>query len=105
MKSVLGICALFLAGCVMVKPVHLSDGSQGHSISCNGAVQSMAACMEKAGELCGSAGYTVVNQNGEATPFSQAQGGFQANRNTAGGAFTSTSGAIVTRNLLVRCGK
>lgn len=101
--SFLVASALVLAGCVSVKPVHLADGSQGHSISCNGAVQNISACLEKAGEICGSAGYTVVNQQGSAVPFAQSQGAIKADQASLTGAYASTSSSIVTRNLFVKC--
>jgi hypothetical protein len=103
--AVLLVLAFLVAGCVSVKPVHLADGSTGHSISCNGALQNIGACIEKAGEICGSSGYSVVDQSGSAQPYSQAQGAFQADKTKAVGGFAATSGSIVTRNLFVKCGK
>lgn len=105
MKTFLLALSLLLAGCVSVKPVYLADGSTGHSISCNGAAQNIGACIEKAGEICGAAGYTIVDERGAAAPISQAQGGFSATPARATGGFSSTSGAMITRNLFVKCGK
>lgn len=105
MKTSILVFLVFLAGCVSVKPVYLADGSIGHSISCNGAARNMGACIEKAGEICGAAGYTIVDERGSATPVSQAQGGFTATPSRAYSGFSSTSGAMVTRNLFVKCGK
>jgi len=105
MKTAVFVSALLLAGCVSVKPVHLADGSEGHSISCNGALQNMGACIEKAGDICGSAGYSVVDQSGSAQPFSQAQGALVSDPKKTTAGFTATSGSIVTRNLFVKCNK
>ena len=55
--------ALLLSGCVSVKPVTLSDGTQGHAITCNGTARSMGDCAAKAGEICGTSGYTVQERN------------------------------------------
>lgn len=92
-----------LSGCATSKEIYLSDGSKGYSISCDGAVQNFGACLEKAGELCGSLGYLVVNQSGEAVPFSTASGGYTADSVASSGGFQAQSGAVVTRSLLVKC--
>lgn len=94
-----------LAGCVSVKPVYLADGSVGHSISCNGAIQNMGACIEKAGELCGASGYAIVDERGASSPYYQSQGGLKADQKLAVGGYTSTAGSMVTRNLFVKCNK
>lgn len=104
--AIYAISYLFLlSACVTANPTYLPDGTMGHSISCGGAARTIAACYEKAGELCGSAGFTVINQQSSSTPFAQSQGGFTANSQTATGGFASTYGAIIQRNLLVKCGK
>ena len=75
----------------------------GHSISCTpgwtggiiGAVAnantSWATCYEKAGELCGPAGYDVIQQTGEGGVYGQ--GG-------NGGGFVSTTN---NRSMIVKC--
>lgn len=90
---------IVLAGCVTTNEVRLADGSMGHNIQCSGAALNFSHCLEKAGELCGARGYQVVNREGDAAPFGIATG--SAYGSSAG--FTSTSGAIVSRNLFVKC--
>ncbi|PMR69224.1 hypothetical protein CR158_18790 [Halomonas heilongjiangensis] len=92
-----------LVGCATSKEVYLADGSKGHSISCDGAVQNFGSCLEKAGELCGTQGYVVLNQSGEAVPFSTASGGYTATSLAASGGFQAQSGAIITRSIFVKC--
>jgi hypothetical protein len=99
----IGLILSSLLGCATSKEVYLADGSKGHSISCDGVVLNFGACLEKAGELCGARGYVVVNQSGEAVPFSTASGGYTANSVAASGSFQAQSGAIVTRSLFVKC--
>jgi hypothetical protein len=79
-----------LAGCSSSKPVYTADGSQGHTVTCTpawtggivGAVAnastSWAQCYEKAGELCGAAGYDIIQQVGESGAYGQGgrDGGF-----------------------------
>ena len=95
--------AITLAGCATARDVYLADGSKGYNINCGGALMNFAHCLEKAGELCGSRGYLVVNQQGDAVPISIAGGSFSASPAAAGGGFFAQSGTIVTRNLLVKC--
>lgn len=85
------IAAAALAGCATSRTIVGQDGKPLHKISCDGSALSMDACYEKAGELCGSAGYDIVNQKGTATPFFYAGGG------------TFSSGTMVTREVLARC--
>lgn len=83
--------ALALAGCTTSRQIVGQDGKPAHQISCDGQAQGMDACYRKAGELCGTAGYDVVGQDGSARPFFVA----------AGGSFSS--GAAVYRSLTVAC--
>jgi hypothetical protein len=92
-----------LQGCATSSEVFLADGSKGYNVNCSGAVMNYGNCLEKAGELCGAKGYLVVNQQGDAVPFSTATGGFGANTQAASGGFYAQSGTIVTRNLFIKC--
>lgn len=94
---------LLLAGCVTTSEVYLADGSKGHNIGCGGAVQNFSACLQKAGEICGTGGYSIVNQQGDAVPVSIATANFNANRQAASGAYAASSGNVVTRNVFVKC--
>jgi hypothetical protein len=103
--SFLVASALVLAGCVSVRPTYLADGSQGHAISCNGARLNMGDCIEKAGEICGSSGYTIVDERGSISPFYAASGGFKSDQKTSGGGYTAIAGASASRSMFVKCGK
>lgn len=92
MKTVYLIAlAVALGGCATSRTIIGQDGKPLHKISCDGSVQTIDACYEKAGELCGSAGYDVVDQNGSARPFFVATGD------------TFTYGAAVYRTVFARC--
>jgi hypothetical protein len=86
-----------LAGCAMSKQTYLPDGRLGHSISCDGTAVSMNYCYEKAGELCGAAGYDLITRENQTSPFGTASvspsGGF------------GTYGAMNTKGILVACKK
>jgi hypothetical protein len=95
---------LILSGCALATDTYLPDGSKGYSISCSGAALTYATCFEKAGDLCGAQGYSVVNSDGSTTPYSQIQGGYSANPNAASGGFSGSSGVIKSRSIIVKCG-
>lgn len=97
------VAALALSACITDRKMYLPDGSVGHHVTCGGAVFSMGDCVQKAGEICGIAGYKIIGTNGEATPYATSSGGFSANQFTASGGYSSSSGAIVNRDLFIKC--
>lgn len=72
------------------------DGSRGYSISCDGAVQAMAACLERAVEICGPRGYRVYNQSGQAVPVGSVMATL--------GQMSGFVGAAISRDILIGCG-
>lgn len=74
---------VLLVGCATSREMYLPDGSKGHNISCDGSASSMGNCFQKAGELCGSKGYFVLNREGQAVPFGSSVG--SANVGPSGG--------------------
>ncbi len=103
-SAVLAAGLVFLCACAKATDTYLPDGSLGQSISCNGSLLNHGDCLAKAGEVCGARGYSLINKDGSSTPYSNAQGGFGANQYSAGGGFSSSSGSITTRSILVKCG-
>lgn len=92
-KTILLLSAvLALSGCATSRTIIGQDGKPLHKISCDGSALSIDACYEKAGEICGSAGYDIAKQDGSATPFF-----------IAGSDGSFTAGSIVSRSVLVRC--
>ena len=92
-----------LAGCSSSKQIYTADGQQGHVVTCTpawtggiigqiaSASTSWGQCYEKAGELCGPAGYDIIQQVGEGGAYGQ--GG-------QGGGFVSTTN---NRTMIVKC--
>lgn len=106
MRPHLLILSVFtLSACITSKPMHLPDGSLGHSITCGGQIYAFSDCFEKAGELCGAKGYDIVNANGEILPYSHSSGSIAGNKAGFAGGFQSQSGAFVNRSLFVKCKK
>lgn len=91
--------AVALGGCATSSQTFGPNGKAAHSINCNGGANSWGTCYEKAGSLCGTAGYDIVMQNGDVTPFGMANG----YANAAGGSVAAFGGGLRSRNLLVQC--
>lgn len=92
-----------LQGCVTSREVFLADGTKGYNIGCNGSGMNYSNCLEKAGEVCGTRGYHLLNQQGEVVPFSQAVREFGAYTKSPSIGYLTSSGSIVTRNLFIKC--
>jgi hypothetical protein len=97
------VLACLLAGCVSNTETHMADGRKAHVINCTpgwtggvvGAIAqaqtSWGTCFEKAGELCGARGYTMLAKSDEP--------GFTVQANQYGGFANTTN----QRTLIVRC--
>ena len=99
MRLILLAALLGLAGCATSTQTYGPSGKVAHSINCPGSANSWGSCYEKAGSLCGAAGYDVVAQGGSVTPFGVASG----YANASGGSFSGFSGGMTSRNMLVQC--
>lgn len=95
MIKILLIATILLNGCAISTPVYLADGSHGYKISCNGAASNFGTCIEKAGEICGSKGYTLFDRDGSAMPVGL------ANVNQYGA--SAQYGAMVSRYIMMKC--
>ena len=93
---------LVLVSCTTSEKVRLPDGSTGYNISCDGMVQSMGDCFAKAGELCPK-GYDVYASGNESTPIYTSSGTFSANQSTASGGYVTQRGAVIYRDVFVKC--
>lgn len=80
-----------LGGCASARQTYTSDGKLGHSVNCSGTARNWGMCYEKAGELCGSKGYVVLQKSGEQ--------GAMATTTQEGGFATST----FSRTMIVQC--
>lgn len=101
--SMLIVVVALLQGCVTSKEVFLADGTKGYNINCGGSGMNYSNCLEKAGEVCSTRGYNLLNQQGEVVPLSQAIRELGANTQSSSVGYSTTSGAIITRNLLIKC--
>jgi hypothetical protein len=89
------LVSLFVSGCAMSKKTYLPDGSEGYSISCDGSAVGINVCFEKAGQICGSKGYDLINREGQIVPFGVGSADNQR-------AFI-TYGSFNTKSIMIRC--
>lgn len=86
----LPLCLLLLS-CATSTKTYLASGAEGHSINCSGTALSWGNCYTKAGEICGSRGYDVVNKSDER--------GSAVVANQYG----LYGGSTMTRSMLIKC--
>lgn len=104
MRSILlATMAVALCGCVSSQPTHTATGQTGHVINCTplvtsgivGAVASASTswgqCYQKAGELCGARGYTILQQVGENGVYGEA------------GRYASSVSTTNNRMMIIQC--
>lgn len=56
---------LWIGGCATANKTYTADGKEGYSIYCSGSALNWGACYEKAGDLCGTRGYEVLEKSGD----------------------------------------
>jgi hypothetical protein len=97
MRTFLWLLPAILTGCVSSTETFTQDGTKGHVIACPstgglvGAMTNWGTCFQKAGEICGANGYTVLQRSDE-PGFTMAVGQY-------GGGASSTA----NRMMIVRC--
>ncbi len=89
----IGVALTAITGCAIERQAYLPDGSLGHSISCDGAAVGMNICFEKAGSICGSRGYKLLNRDGQVVYSGVAM----PNQGYAG------FGGFSTKSILIKC--
>ena len=84
-----------LLGCASATQTYAPDGRVAHAVDCGGLMRDWGACMERAGEICGAAGYDVLARDTDRNR----SGGYLRYGGSGGGSYSSTN----TRNLLIAC--
>ena len=82
---------LGLTGCAISNTTYLPNGKEGHSINCSGSALHWGMCYEKAGEICGAAGYEVITKSGD-------QGS-----TVAANQYGLYGGTVTSRSMLIQC--
>jgi hypothetical protein len=88
------MCVALLAsisGCASASKTYTSDGREGYNIVCSGSALNWGMCYEKAGSICGTKGYEVLEKQGD-------QGA-----SYAGNQYGQYGSSIINRNMIIRC--
>jgi hypothetical protein len=59
------ITVLLISGCASVQQTYAPDGRKAYALNCSGLARGWDKCQQAAGEICGSAGYDVVDRASE----------------------------------------
>ena len=89
MKSVLLLTLIILTGCATSSQVYTPSGDKAYKIDCSGSALSKSVCEKKAGSICKTRGYKVLDYREEVTP-GISYGGISV-------------GGFINRNMTVQC--
>ena len=85
------IIVAIVSGCATSKKTYTSDGKEGYSINCSGSALNWGMCYEKAGELCGTKGYEVLEKSGDTGAMVTA------------GQYGLFGGSVINRSMIIKC--
>lgn len=54
-----------LSGCASATKTYTADGREAFSLNCSGTARNWGHCTEKAGEICQTKGYDIIQREGE----------------------------------------
>jgi hypothetical protein len=95
--GILAIGVLIISGCATVKETHAPDGRKAYALNCSGLTRGWDKCQKAAGDLCGAAGYDILDQVSEDSSFGRER------TNALGG--SSHSIKTNERTMLIACKK
>jgi hypothetical protein len=81
----------FVGGCATASKTFTSDGQEGYAISCSGSALNWGMCYEKAGKLCRSKGYEVLEKSGDTGAMVTA------------GQYGLFGGSVINRSMIIKC--
>jgi len=73
--GVMVIGALLVSGCETVKETYAPDGRKAYALNCSGLTRGWDKCRKAAGDICGLAGYDILDQVSEDSSFSREKTG------------------------------
>ena len=81
----------FVVGCATASKAFTSNGQEGYVINCSGSALNWGMCYEKAGNLCGSKGYEVLEKSGDTGAMLIA------------GQHGLFGGSVINRSMIMKC--
>ena len=93
MKRVILVLSIMacVGGCATASKTFTSDGKEGYVINCSGTALNWGMCYQKAGELCGTKGYEVLEKSGDTGAMVTA------------GQHGLFGGSVINRSMIVKC--
>ena len=85
------LSTVVLSACATTKEVYTSDGTRGYSINCSGSLLNWDSCYERAGNICSTEGYEVLEKTGE------------EGLTVPGNSSSLQRGSIVHRSMVIQC--
>jgi hypothetical protein len=89
------ISSAVLAACATVHESYSPDGRKAYALNCSGTARGWDKCYSAAGNICGMAGYDVLDRSSEDVGFASAGG---TNR-----AFGASAVKTNERSMLIAC--
>jgi len=83
---------LILGGCATASKTYTSNGKEGYSINCSGTLLNWGLCFKKAGKLCGTKGYKVLEKSSDTGAIV-----------TANQQYGLNGGTVINRTMIVKC--
>lgn len=80
-----------ISGCATASKTYTPDGKEGYIINCSGSALNWGMCYEKAGEICGTKGYEVVDKSGDTGSI------------VSGNQFGVYGGSVINRTMMIKC--
>jgi hypothetical protein len=87
--------ALTLVACASASKTYGPDGKEAYSLNCSGTARNWGMCMEKAGDLCGTRGYSIISATGDI-------GNLAVGTATTTNA-TMVAGSVMSRSMVIAC--
>jgi len=81
----------FISGCATASKTYTSDGKEGYVINCSGSALNWGMCYEKAGKLCGTKGYEVLEKSGDTGAM------------VTVGQYGLYGGSVINRSIIIKC--
>jgi len=85
------LVATLVGGCATASKTFTSDGKEGYVIDCSGSALNWGMCYEKAGKLCGTKGYEVLEKSSDTGAMVSA------------GEYGLFGGSAINRSMIIKC--